>query len=68
MFKLIIEIIFTIVFIIGMIVNCVTGLAWLAALDGVVVGLGIGNCLLIYFKYMDTKKSKNKNETESKQD
>lgn len=68
MFKLILEIIFTIAFIIGMIVNCVTGSAWLAALDGVVVGLGIGNCLLIYFNHMNAKKSTNKSETESKQD
>lgn len=68
MFKLILEIIFTIMFIIGMIVNCVTGLAWLAALDGVVVGLGIGNCLLTYSNHIDATKSTNKSETESKQD
>ena len=68
MSKLIIEIVFTIMFMIAMIGNCIIGPAWLAALDGIVVGLGIGNCFLAYFNYIDTKKSKDTSETESKQD
>ena len=68
MSKLIIEIVWTILFLIGMIVNCVNGSALLAALDGIIVGLGIGNCVFAYFKYMDTKKSKETSEIESKQD
>ena len=51
MLKLILEIIFTVVFAISLVVNIITGFWLLAVLDGACVALGLANIYLIWRNY-----------------
>lgn len=51
MFKFILEIIFTVVFVISLIFNIITGSWLLVTLDAIIVILGIINSILIFKKW-----------------
>ena len=56
--KFIFELIITIIFVATMIINIIEGTAWLAALDGIVVGTGVCSCILSFEAYQNNKNNK----------